>query len=110
MANSVRNDMPEMTVCATLNLPQSMTFENASACSQALAKALLAQEEVEGVAVHVAVDASAVGVFDSSALAVLLQCRRDAVQAHKTFEVIGMPPQLQELSKLYGVDQLLLNV
>ena len=91
-----------------LSLPHRVTFENASACSQTLAKALLEQESIKDAA-HVVVDASAVQEFDSSALAVLLQCRRDAAQSGKTFEVVRIPPQLQELSKLYGVDELLLS-
>lgn len=100
--------MTEIKKGAVLKLPRSVTFENAAACSQALATALAQQKEAENVA-QVLVDAADVENFDSSILAVLLQCRRDAIHRNKIFQVVRMPAQLQELSKLYGVDKLLLN-
>ena len=45
--------------------------------------------------------------FDSSALAVLLECRREALALGKTFAVAGMPARLRELAALYGVGELL---
>ena len=53
------------------------------------------------------VDASALEVFDSSALAVLLECRRSALAAQQPFAVRGLPPALAGLAKLYGVAELL---
>lgn len=53
------------------------------------------------------VDASALQVFDSSALAVLLECRRSALAAHQPFAVHGLPPALAGLAALYGVSELL---
>jgi phospholipid transport system transporter-binding protein len=67
-----------------------------------LAQALRAQPGVEAVA-----DASALQRFDSSTLAVLLDCRREALALGKTFSVRQMPPRLRELASLYGVAELL---
>ena len=55
----------------------------------------------------VVADASALTVFDSSALAVLLACRRACEAQAKTFFIKGMNTRLQGLSVLYGVDSLL---
>ena len=55
----------------------------------------------------VVVDASALTVFDSSALAILLQCRRQALAAGKTFAVLGAPARLRQLAQVYGVDSLI---
>lgn len=56
------------------------------------------------------VDASALQQFDSSALAVLLECRRQALAAGKNFSVQGMPTRLHELAALYGVQALIIPV
>ena len=56
---------------------------------------------------EVVVDASALTQFDSSALAVLLECRRQALAAGKTFSVQGAPARLFQLAGLYGVDTLI---
>jgi phospholipid transport system transporter-binding protein len=53
------------------------------------------------------VDASALQSFDSSALAVLLEARRRAIESGRPFGVQGMPPRLRQLAALYGVDGLL---
>ena len=85
-----------------LVLPAELTHEHATACSRMLAQALRAQPG--GVAVA---DASALDRFDSSALAVLLDCRREAMALGKTFSVAHLPPRLRELAALYGVAELL---
>ena len=54
-----------------------------------------------------AVDASALTQFDSSALAVLLECRRLATGAGRTLELRHAPPKLRQLARLYGLDDLL---
>jgi phospholipid transport system transporter-binding protein len=54
----------------------------------------------------VVADASALQQFDSSALAILLACRREALAAHKSFSVFGMPARLRQLAGLYGVAEL----
>jgi phospholipid transport system transporter-binding protein len=84
-----------------LVLPAELTQREASAC---LAQ-LLSQFGTEPV---VQADASALTRFDSSALAVLLACRRACLKAGRTFKVCGAPPQLQQLARLYGVTDLLI--
>ena len=56
---------------------------------------------------QVVLDASQLVKFDSSALAVMLQCRREALAAGKNFAVHGLTPPLAKLAELYGVDSLL---
>jgi phospholipid transport system transporter-binding protein len=52
-------------------------------------------------------DASALMHFDSSALAVVLACRR-AVMAHGAqLRVTGLPERAQALAKVYGLAELL---
>jgi phospholipid transport system transporter-binding protein len=53
------------------------------------------------------VDASALREFDTAALAVLLECARQARAWGKAFVVHAAPPKLGELAALYGVDKLL---
>lgn len=62
---------------------------------------------VSGAANELVVDASALKQFDSSALAVLLECRRQALAAGKTFSVQGAPERLFQLAGVYGVDTLM---
>lgn len=52
---------------------------------------------------EVVVDASALSQFDSSALAILLECRRLALAAGKGFSVQGASGQLMQLADVYGV-------
>lgn len=85
-----------------LVLPAELTHDGAEACSRMLAQALRAQPGPDAVA-----DASALRRFDSSILAVLLDCRREALALGKTFSVRQMPPRLRELASLYGVAELL---
>ena len=53
------------------------------------------------------VDAAALTAFDSSALAVLLECRRAALSDGKSFSVKALPAALSTLAGLYGVLELL---
>ena len=53
------------------------------------------------------VDAAPLRVFDTSALAVLLEFRREALAAGLRFAVQGLPQALQGMAGLYGVDGLL---
>ena len=56
---------------------------------------------------EVVADASTLQTFDSSALTVLLACRREAIAAGKTFSVHGLPSRLRQLAGLYGVAELI---
>ncbi len=84
-----------------LILPSEITHSSARACAHMLVQALQ-----QGEAAIVA-DASALTRFDSSALAVLLECRREAQVAGKTFSVRGLPTRLRSLAAMYGVAELL---
>ena len=85
-----------------LVLPSSLTHDTASACVQMLLQALQADP---GSVIEV--DACALVHFDSSALAVLLECRRASQAQGKGFRVRGLDGRLVGLSVLYGVDGLL---
>jgi phospholipid transport system transporter-binding protein len=85
-----------------LVLPAELTHDQAVACCRMLAQGLRSQPERLVVA-----DAGGLVKFDSSALAVLLECRREALTMGKTFAVGRMPARLRELASLYGVAQLL---
>ena len=85
-----------------LVLPTQLTHAQAPACAHMLAQALKADAGPSVVA-----DAGPLAHFDSSALAVLLECRREALAQGKSFAVARMPPRLRELAALYGVGELL---
>ena len=85
-----------------LLLPETLTLSEASDTVRLLETAL--KRETEPLLV---VDASQLKRFDSSALAVLLECRRLAGDWGKRFAVRELPPQLGDLARLYGVDTLL---
>lgn len=85
-----------------LVLPQELMLAQAVACQRMLSQALRAEQGT-----NVVVDAGALQRFDSSALAVLLDCRRDALAQGKTLSVASMPARLANLARLYGVAELL---
>ncbi|GAB3773182.1 STAS domain-containing protein [Ramlibacter monticola] len=85
-----------------LVLPDELTHATAPACCRMLAQALRSDPSAQAVA-----DASALRVFDSSALAVLLECRREALALGKSFAVANLQPRLRALATLYGVGELL---
>ena len=85
-----------------LTLPAVLTQAQASTCLSSQLAALRAQTGDE-----VQVDASQLGQFDSSALAVLLEFRRETLGLGKRFVVKGLPERLQNLATLYGVAELI---
>ena len=85
-----------------LVLPERLTHADAPACARMLAQALRPGGREPAVA-----DAGALQEFDSSALAVLLECRREAMAQGRSFSVARMPPRLRELASVYGVGELL---
>jgi phospholipid transport system transporter-binding protein len=85
-----------------LVLPAEITHDHATACCRMLSQAI----RVEGGSAVVA-DASALARFDSSALAVLLEARRESLMIGKTFSVAHLPSRLRELAAVYGVAELL---
>lgn len=84
-----------------LVLPPQLTQAEAKACLRGLQMALPAQ------AAAVVVDAGALVRFDSAALAVLLDLRRQSLATAKTFAVAHMPKRLADLAALYGIGDLL---
>jgi phospholipid transport system transporter-binding protein len=56
------------------------------------------------------VDASALKVFNSSALAVLLALKRELEGLGLEMQVLNLPEQLQNLAKVYGVELFLCPV
>jgi phospholipid transport system transporter-binding protein len=84
-----------------LVLPSELTHAQARACLQMLVQGLRAQSA------SVVVDASALQRFDSAALAVLLEFRRECLVAGKHFLIRGLTPRLADLAGLYGVAELL---
>ena len=87
---------------APLQLPLELTHARARDWLKSLIIAL--RQESKG---QITVDASRLTRFDSSALAVLLACRREALSKNKTFVVSHMPDQLRQLARVYGVSDLL---
>ncbi|MES2361957.1 MAG: STAS domain-containing protein [Pseudomonadota bacterium] len=83
-----------------LTLPSILTHAVAAEFVRGLKPLVLSQTA------DMAVDASALQEFDSSALAVLLACRREALAAGKAFSVRGLPARLRQLAGLYGVAEL----
>ena len=84
-----------------LTLPAVLTH------AQALAAAAALRVQIVTQATPVVIDASALTQFDSSALAVLLAGRREAIAAGKAFSVSNLPAQLRQLAGLYGVAELI---
>ncbi len=90
---------------SALKLPVTLLHDQADAClAQWVAQ--LAQWPAPWPSA-VALDASALADFDSSALAVLLGLRRVVTQKGSVLRVEGMTPRLRELASLYGVLELL---
>jgi phospholipid transport system transporter-binding protein len=85
-----------------LVLPPKLTHDEAPACVLMLRQGLAGQTGSSTV-----VDAGALAQFDSSALAVLLECRRESSALGRGFAVKGLPSRLRELASLYGVAGLL---
>lgn len=85
-----------------LVLPAELTHAQAPTCLKMLRDAARRQG---GQAVLV--DATPLLRFDSSALAVLLEFRRDCLLDGKTFAVRGLAPHLRTLAGLYGIADLL---
>ncbi|HEU4458933.1 MAG TPA: STAS domain-containing protein [Methylibium sp.] len=85
-----------------LLLPESLTLREARDAMRLLKTTL--ESEADALLI---VDGSQLQRFDSSALAVLLECRRLAEAWGKSFELRAVPDKLAELARLYGIDELL---
>jgi len=85
-----------------LLLPENLTLAEARDAMRLLKTTLESESDT-----LLTVDGSQLRRFDSSALAVLLECRRLAEAWGKRFELRAAPPKLIELARLYGIDELL---
>ena len=88
-------------MATALTLPTVLTHAESAAFANGLKASLFAQ------ASEVVADAGPLQQFDSSALALLLECRREALAAGKRFTVQSAPQRLRELAVLYGVVDLI---
>jgi phospholipid transport system transporter-binding protein len=85
-----------------LLLPAKVTAADANDTCRLLTQALKGEPDAT-----IVVDASNLQQFDSSVLAVLLECERAADAWGKPFATRNAPPKLAALAELYGVDTLL---
>ena len=89
---------------ASFALPAVVMQAQAQSVADSLVKSLTAQLAQGGEAV---LDASALAQFDSSALAVVLACRRAVLVKGAQLRVTGLPERAQALAKVYGLSDLL---
>ena len=85
-------------------LPAVLMQAQAQVVADELASLLSACVSDGGEAV---LDASALAQFDSSALAVILACRRAVLARGAQLRVTGLPERAQALAKVYGLSALL---
>lgn len=81
-------------------LPATLTLDEAGQVLRELSAALASASQP-------VLDASTLVTLDTAALAVLLDCQRQAATRGKTLRVVGAPPKLSQLARLYGVEGLL---
>jgi len=91
-------------VARPVALPAILTQAQAQSVADALVTALRANMAQGDQAV---VDASALTQFDSSALAVVLACRRAVLAQGGQLQVHGLPERAQALARVYGVTELI---
>lgn len=99
---SVSSPLAQPWLAKSVLLPASVTQDNAHDVLH-----LLNQSAPAASGITVVVDCSSLQYFDSSALAVLLASRRQALSEHRGFEVCNMPQRLSDLAQVYGVAELL---
>jgi phospholipid transport system transporter-binding protein len=85
-------------------LPERLTISEASATLTQLAEQLAGKGPGSDA---LTLDASALQQLDTSALAVLLACQRQAAGLGRPLRVEGAPAKLMQLAQLYGVESLL---
>jgi phospholipid transport system transporter-binding protein len=89
---------------ASIALPAVLLQAQAKSVANALVRSLTAQLAKDGEAV---LDASALTQFDSSALAIILACRRAVLAKGAQLRITGLPERAQTLAKVYGLSELL---
>jgi len=88
---------------ASIALPAVLMQAQAQAVADGLVASLTAQLAQGAEAV---LDASALTQFDSSALAVILACRRAVLAKGAQIRVAGLPARAQALAQVYGLSAL----
>lgn len=91
-----------MSDTAAIPLPEQLTLSGAALTLERLREAMLRQ-----AGPTVVLNAEPLRVFDTSAVAVLLELRNALLTQGKTLQVSRMPQRLQALVTLYGVAELL---
>lgn len=81
----------------TLALPERVTHAQARGVADGLIAVARTQPG------PMVLDASALRVFDTSALAVILACQRAALARDTSLVVLGLPERAQALARVYGV-------
>jgi phospholipid transport system transporter-binding protein len=84
----------------TIALPARITMNDARATLAQLQPLLQAADAP-------VIDASALVDLDTAAIALLLDCQRQAQSRGKQLQVVGAPAKLGQLAALYGVADLL---
>lgn len=85
-----------------LVLPETITHASAAACLASLSRSL---DNASGT--ELVLDAGGLIRFDSAALAVLLEVRRNVLKMGKKLVLKNAPQRLQDLAALYGIAELL---
>lgn len=91
-----------MSETAAIPMPEQLTLSGAAQTLERLRDALIRQ-----AGPTVVLNAEPLRVFDTSAVAVLLELRNALLTQGKTLQVSRMPQRLQALVTLYGVAELL---
>ena len=86
-----------------LTLPEAVRLGNAEQVLSSLTKGLQGQPSKA----KVQLDASALHDFDSTVLAVVLECKRRAQALGHDMVLKGAPTKLEELARVYGLTALL---
>jgi phospholipid transport system transporter-binding protein len=90
-----------------LMLPKVLMHEQVDDTLRLFRQTLASDAAQAGNVSALTLDGSALERFDSSALAVVLACRRMAHARGRSFLTQSLPPKLLSLATLYGIDTLL---
>lgn len=99
------------TTAVVLAIPAQLTYQTATQCLAVLKRSMeqsgILDAKKAAAGAVVVLDAQPLTTFDSSALAVLLECRRFALSHQVQMCIQSLPANLRSLANLYGVDGLL---
>lgn len=90
-----------------LLLPPTLTLQEAPATLRVFRETLAKELKDSETGGRLLVDGSGLQRFDSCALALLLECQRQAHARGWRFAVRHLPPKLLDLARLYGIEGLL---